>query len=363
MEINLLNKKNKEQTRINNNRKSIESKKLTNNKANNNLESKKLTNNKANNNLESKKLENNKQITLIKQNNRNNNILSIFPKYELEGGSGFQSLKIKLKPNETIIANGGGMNYMSSGVIDTVQTMNKSNSFFKSVKSIFGRAFSGSSIFYNIYENPTEIEQFVSLSSNTPGNIGTFLIPHGRELNVFSDSYICSTNNLDVSGSTKFGGILLGYGLFFVNIKLKENQSVGNSGLVWVSSFGDVIEHKLSPGESLIVNNGVFLAFDSQIDINTRTVKAKNTYSSIKGLLFSGEGLVSEMKNNTSEVKSVFLQSRSKIFYNDYIKNICEQEIIEETTKSSLLSSIMPSSESKDNNSQSSSFFSGFSFY
>lgn len=291
-------------------------------------------------------IKNNTQIRLIKLKTQNNNKLSQFPKYELEGGSGFQSLKIKLKPQETIIANGGGMNYMSSGVIDTVQTMNKNSSFFKSVKSIFGRAFSDSSIFYNVYENPTETEQFVSLSSNTPGNIGTFIVPRGRELNVVSDSYICSTNNLDITGSAKFGGILLGYGLFFVNIKLKENPASGNSGLVWITSFGDVIEHQLKPEESIIVNNGVFLAFDSEITIETRTVKAKNTYSSIKGLLFSGEGLVSEMKNNTSEVKSVFLQSRSKIFYNDYIRSICEQEIVEESTKSSILSNFMTSGNS-----------------
>jgi hypothetical protein len=105
----------------------------------------------------------------------------------------------------------------------------------------------------------------------------------------------------------------------------------------------------------IIVANGVFLAFDSEISIETRMVKSKSTLSSIKGLLFSGEGLVSEMKNNTSEPKSVFLQSRSKIFYNDYIRNICSQEIVAESTSSSILSGVLTNS--GNNQSSSWSFF------
>ena len=59
------------------------------------------------------------------------------------------------------------------------------------------------------------------------------------------------------------------------------------------------------------------------------------------------------IKNNTSEVKSVFLQSRSKIFYNDYIRSLCEQEI----TKSSILSDVITSSGNNRGN-QTFSFFS-----
>jgi len=73
-----------------------------------------------------------------------------------------------------------------------------------------------------------------------------------------------------------------------------------------------------------------FVAFDSSIDIQTRVVKSKNTFSTVKSFLFSWEGLISEMTNNTDSVKSIFLQSRSRIFYNDYIKSICSSEIKKE---------------------------------
>jgi uncharacterized protein (AIM24 family) len=78
------------------------------------------------------------------------------------------------------------------------------------------------------------------------------------------------------------------------------------------------MEYKLKPEESIIVDNGVFLAFDSEITIQTKSV------GGLKSFFFSGEGLVSEMKNNTSETRSVILQSRSKIYYNNYIKKIAE---------------------------------------
>ena len=269
-----------------------------------------------------------KDIVLIKKTNSNKiGELRKFPQYKIEGGSGFETVKIILQPKQSIRSNGGTMNFMTSNIIDSVKTRNKNNSFTKSFGSIVGRAFTGSSLFYNIFENIGENMGYLSLSTNIPGNVGTFYIPRGRELNIVSDSYICSTTNLDVTGSVKLGGILLGYGLVFINIKLKESDTHGNNGLVWVGSLGHIFEHKLAPGEKVIVNNGVLLAFDSKVDINTYVVQGKNTGSTFKTFLFSGEGLISEVKNNTSETRTVYLQSRSKIFYNDYIKAVCNAEI------------------------------------
>lgn len=270
----------------------------------------------------------NKGIVLIKTKNSNKmDDMKKFPKFKIEGGSGFETVKIILQPNQKIRSNGGTMNFMTSNIVDSVKTRNKNNSFTKSLSSIVGRAFSSSSIFYNIYENTGTNEGYLSLSTNLPGNVATFYIPRGKEFNVVSDSYICSTVNLDVTGSVKFGGVLLGYGLVFINIKLKEDSVHGNSGLVWIGSLGHIFEHKLAPGEKIIVNNGVLLAFDSKIDINTWVVSGKSSSSSFKTFLFSGEGLISEVKNNTDETRIVYLQSRSKIFYNDYIKAICNNEI------------------------------------
>ena len=270
-----------------------------------------------------KNIKRNNEIRLIK---KSINISNKFINYKIEGGSGFESVKVMLKHNQEIIANGGTMNYMSSGIINSTKALNNGNSIFNSLQKIVGRAVSGSSIFYNVYKNNTNNNnEFVSLSSNAPGNIGTFIIPKGRELNIVSDNYICSTNNLDISGTAQFGGILLGYGLFFINVKLK-NENNDEKGILWISSYGDLIEYELKPYEKIIVDNGVFVAFDSEITIETYVIESTNTLSTAKTFLFSGEGLISQMTNPTELTKSIFLQSRSRIFYNDYIKNICEKK-------------------------------------
>ena len=49
------------------------------------------------------------------------------------------------------------------------------------------------------------------------------------------------------------------------------------------------------------------------------------------------------MKNNTQETKSIFLQSRSRIFYNDYIKKICAVDRLKNSVTYSTANSIFSS--------------------
>jgi uncharacterized protein (TIGR00266 family) len=267
------------------------------NKSSANKSSTKKSTNKNNN-----KSFNATNICLIKKPSmlRNNNG---FPLFEYEGGNGFKTVKFILKQNEKIRADGGAMNYMSSDI--KIET--KSGSILNG----FSRMLSGSSFFYNIFYNDTNNPRDVTFSGINPGNIGCFYIPAGKSFNIVSDSYICSTINLDIDTNFRFGGVLLGYGLTFVNISAKNG-----SGLIWGSSFGDVIEKIIAPGHSIKIDNGVLLGFEANIEIKT------NSVGGIKSTLFSGEGFVSEIKNNGSIPMRIFLQSRSKIAYIKYIKDI-----------------------------------------
>lgn len=233
-----------------------------------------------------------------------------FPNFEYEGGDGFKCVKVTLKNNESIRADAGAMNYMS----DNVKIETKTGSIFNSIL----RPLSGSSMFYNIFYNSNKNNStkngIVNFSGINPGNVGCFYIPNGKSFNFVSDSYICSTVNLDVKTNIRFGGVILGYGLTFVNVKANNNN-----GLVWCSSFGNVIEIILNPGESVKIDNGVLLGFDADISINTKFVGGFTT------TLFSGEGLVSNITNKNNFPITVYLQSRSRIAYNDYISNISKK--------------------------------------
>lgn len=234
-------------------------------------------------------------ISLIK----NKNLFK--SKFTYEGGDGFQCIKIKLKPGESIRADGGAMNYMDSSIKIKTETGN--------IGKAFGRLFSGSSFFYNTFTNEGVNDAFINLSGVNPGNVGAFYIPKGKSLNLVSNSYICSTTNLEVSTDVNLGGFLTGYGITFVNVKAKDKD-----GIVWISVFGNVIEKNIKPGESLIVDNGVILGFNSDTQINTTVMKG------FTSMLFSGEGFVSKIKNNNSKNFKIFLQSRSKIAYLGYLK-------------------------------------------
>lgn len=268
-----------------------------------------LTKNQVKNNKNKNKKFSSNDIILIKDPLKLKNNEE-FPKFEYEGGDGFKCVKVTLKNNQSIRADAGAMNYMS----DDIKIETKTGSIFNSIL----RPLSGSSMFYNIFynsnKNNTKKNGIVNFSGVNPGNVGCFYIPRGKSFNFVSDSYICSTVNLDVNTNIRFGGLILGYGLTFVNVK-----AINNDELVWCSSFGDVIEIILNPAESIKIDNGVLLGFDADIAINTKLIGGFTT------TLFSGEGLVSNITNKNNFAITVYLQSRSRIAYNDYISNISKK--------------------------------------
>jgi len=223
-----------------------------------------------------------------------------FPLFEYEGGNGFKTVKIILNKDQNIA---GSMNYMSSAI--------KVNTTTGSIFGAFCRMLSVSSAFYNIFYNDSIIPRDITFSGINPGSVGCFYIPNGKSFNLVSDSYICSTTNLDISTNIRTVGFIMGYGLTFVNI----NASNGD-GLIWGASFGEVIEKIIEPRQSIKIDNGVLLGFEAHININTTLI------GGFTSTLFSGEGFVSEIENNDSKPIRIFLQSRSKIAYIDYIKDI-----------------------------------------
>jgi len=272
----------------------------TKNNTKNNTKNKSKNNNNENNN---KYNLNKTTISLIKNHALFLKENKEYPIFSYEGGDGFQCVRFNLKPQQAIRADAGAMNYMASDI--------KINTSTGNVWGAFGRMFSGSSFFYNIFVNEGNHNNTINFSGINPGNIGAFYIPKGQSLNLVSDSYICSTPNLVITTNVRFGGVILGYGLTFVHIEAKEGD-----GIVWGASFGNVIEKKIKQNESLKIENGVIMGFEANTEIHTDTV------GGFTSTFFSGEGLVSKITNKGTKPLRMFLQSRSKIAYLKYLKNI-----------------------------------------
>jgi uncharacterized protein (AIM24 family) len=265
----------------------------------------------------------NTKITFVQNPNilKNHN----FPSFKYIGNDGFMSVQFDLKKDEAIRVNNGMLNFMDSNI----ETVTKTNSIWKGLM----RKLSGSSFYFNLFTNTStsEVVQRLNLSGPFIGNIYAFYIPPHTKFYTIESSYVCSTPNVDITTKFKLGGLITGYGVTYV--KAKTNDT---AGLLWLSSFGPIVPMIIKPNESIKFDNGILLGFGENITMNTRL------FNGVKGLFFSGEGLVTEIKNesklNEGKNITIYLQSKSLYSFANYISSsIKSYSLISATTKHSTI--------------------------
>lgn len=189
-------------------------------------------------------------------------------KYEIKGGS-FPVVVCELQSGERMITEKGSMTWMTPNV--------KMETKGGGVGKMFSRAFTGESMFQNIYT--AQGDATIAFGSSFPGKIIAVNITPGRELIAQKSAFLASESG--VSLSTHFNK-KLGAGFFggegFIMQRLSGN------GTAFIEIDGDMIEYELAPGQRLIVDTGNVAAFDSSVSIDIQAV------SGIKNALFGGEG-------------------------------------------------------------------------
>lgn len=244
------------------------------------------------------------QITLVENPNilKNHN----FPLFKYIGTDGFTSVQFTLNKDETIRVNNGMLNFMDT----YIETVTKTNTFLKGLM----RKLSGSSFFFNLFTNISDIPQKINLSGPFIGNIYAFYIPPHTKFYTIESSYVCSTPNIDITTKFKLGGLITGYGVTYVKAKTGDT-----AGLIWISSFGPIVPMIIKPNQSIKFDNGILLGFGQNITMNTRI------FNGVKGLFFSGEGLITEIKNesklNEGKNITIYLQSKSLYSFANYISS------------------------------------------
>lgn len=196
-------------------------------------------------------------------------------KYEITGGEAFAAVKIILdKPHQQVVADGGAMIYMTGNV--TMSTKS-SGGFMKGLK----RSFGGESMFQNYFELTEGSEGYVVFSPGVPGSIIHMHLTQGEQWTLSRGTYICGTPSVEVS--TKKGGfkqMFGGEGFFLTDIRTEAE------GDVWVGGYGFIERHEIRDGEEFIVDNGVMLAFTSNMPYSLTKVGGK------KSFILGGEGVV-----------------------------------------------------------------------
>ncbi|HRP02442.1 MAG TPA: TIGR00266 family protein [Candidatus Kapabacteria bacterium] len=185
----------------------------------------------------------------------------------------FTTLKVLMNSGESFRAESGAMLAMSPNV--SLEAKSSGKGLIGTLKAAVG----GESLFGSVFTaNSSNAELILA-----PTTMGDILHIKLNQQVIFAQggAYLAGDLGLKLSAKGSLRAMVSGEGLFL--------QEIAGSGNLFLSSYGKIVERELKAGESIIVDTGHIVAFDSNISYTVKRV-AKGIFSS----LASGEGLVCE---------------------------------------------------------------------
>ncbi len=194
--------------------------------------------------------------------------------WEIQHPGSFALAIVNLQTEQSISAEAGAMVSMSANV-DLHSELK--GGVFGALK----RAVGGESAFVSTFTAKGGAGE-VTFAPGTPGDV-VGIEMNNQTFMVQSSSYLAGDTSLQVD--TKFGGAkswIGGEGLFLLQVT--------GTGLLLVSSFGAIHRKTLRAGEQYVVDTGHLVAWEGQMQYNTRKAARSGFFRSF----LSGEGLVAE---------------------------------------------------------------------
>ena len=192
-------------------------------------------------------------------------------KYEIEGGS-LPVLICHPEAGQTIVTQRGAMSWMSPNMIMDTNTGG-------GIKKMFGRMFTGESLFLNEYTAEGG-EGMIALATTLPGRIIPFEVTPGNAIVVQKGGFLAMEKGLDMS---VFFQKKIGVGFFGGEGFLM--QKISGTGMVFVEIDGYCKEYDLAAGETIILDTGYLAAMSETCSMEIQSV------SGIKNVFLGGEGL------------------------------------------------------------------------
>lgn len=181
-------------------------------------------------------------------------------------GTTMPVLEVTLTAGERLIAEGGEVAWLSDGF-----EMDTSTRFGSGGKGGFmsglKRAIGGGQLFLTEYQPPAS-GGFVAFAARLPGVIRELRIDPADEYMTQTDSYLCSTPDVEVSvGLQKRmgAGLLGGAGVVF--------QKLTGHGTAWVQLAGEIVEYDLVAGQSLLIHPSHLALYRGGMELEFATVK------------------------------------------------------------------------------------------
>ena len=241
---------------------------------------------------------------------------------EIIGAPGSRFVEFRLSPGMEVQAEGGALLY----TMGNDKTLVRGKTTIKgSVGNAIGRYMAGATFFFNTFSVPAlpasspasvmgglwgapkvaPARATVAFGSSLPGDVMCMRLEPGGKGKILSrHSLLATTRNVDVSFGFRALGIL-GIGQEEGIMLPTAMNSSSEPGFVWVASYGTFREVKVPKGESLLVNNGLFLACDHDMAYDL-TLMGDGYVSSF----FGGEGLGMKYTATNDDCR-VWIQSKN----------------------------------------------------
>ena len=191
-------------------------------------------------------------------------------RYEIKGDN-LPVVICYLENGEKMITESGGMSWMTANM--RMETGSNGG-----LSKMFGRMFSGESMFQNTYT--AEGSGMIAFASCFPGSIVPFEITPSNPIIMQKSAFLASEAGVKTSVyyQKKFStGFFGGEGFIL--------QKVEGNGLLFAEFDGAMIPYELAAGEQLVVDTGYLGAMSATCTMDVKQV------SGVKNALFGGEGL------------------------------------------------------------------------
>ena len=177
----------------------------------------------------------------------------------------------QLEGGESLICESGAMSWMSPNM--AMQTSGGG------LGKMFGRAFSGESMFQNIYTAQGG-PGLIAFASSFPGAIRAIPITPDRPIVAQKSAFLAAEQgvSLSVFFQKKAGAGFFGGEGFIM-------QKLSGQGIAFLEIDGSAVEYDLAPGQQIVADTGYVAMMDATCTMDVVTVKG------VKNALFGGEGL------------------------------------------------------------------------
>ena len=201
-------------------------------------------------------------------------------RYEIKGGA-FPVVVCELNDGEKMVTERGSMVWMTPNM--------KMETRGGGLGKMFSKAFSGESMFQNIYT--AQGDGMVTFGSSFPGKILALNIAPGQEVILQKSAFLAAEPGVELSihFNKKIGTGLFGGEGFIM-------QRLSGYGVAFAEIDGELVEYELQSGQQLVVDTGNVAGFTSGVQMEIQQV------SGLKNKLLGGEGFFNTLLTGPGKV-------------------------------------------------------------